>query len=308
MSRTLVVITCKRDQWNFELLCKSLEKFVDPCKIIFIYNESAEDFKYWQKVFYRHRCMPHLGKFDITLMYKDQFWTLDDENHLTNMEKCGWTGQQVIKLAVSKFVQTDFYLVLDAKNFFIDHTSIDNIRHIKPEPTDWCEPILKNWIVTCFETFDLLPPEKPVRLTQNTTPYIVRTESAKSLVDLFGGSNFLYKWFTLEARKEKHSPSEFFLYEIFTMRYGHRNLGDTQQNCIAFWEHMHTIQRWKPRDYFHFIEMQKNLHNVKVAGIHGGMKPIWTNGFAIEILNKLNCGDIIPEDLPFKKDKIFAKY
>lgn len=300
MDSTLVVVTCQRDKWNFDLLCRSIGKFLKPCKIVFVYNESVDQFRSWKKTFKR-QYLPYLIKFDVNVMYRDQFWTAQDENHLTDMEKCGWTGQQVIKLAVSKYVTTEHYLVLDAKNFFIDHTALSQILQIYPETTDWCTPILKNWIVTCFETFDLQMPSHTVRLTQNTTPYWIRTDSARNLVDFFGGSGFLYKWFTLEARKARHSPSEFFLYEIYTMRYGHRNLGRTHQNCVAFWEEMHTQEHYKIKDYLNFADHIKTF-NARVAGIHGAMRHIWTNDQAYRILCHLGVADLVPDNMPFKKD------
>ena len=302
MSRTLVVVTCKRDQWNFELLCRSMGKFLEPCKVIIVYNESAETSNSWEKFFKRH-CKPFINNFDVKLMYKEQFWQLSDENHLTEMEKSGWVDQQVLKLCVAEQVETEFYLVLDSKNFFIASTNINHIKQIQPESTDWCEPILKNWITTCCETFDVTLPSTPIKLTQNTTPYLLRTKSAKDLVEFFGGSKFLYKWFSLEARKEKHGPSEFFLYEIFTMRYGYRNLGDTKQNCIAFWSFMHTREKWARKDYILHIDNLKSLYFIKVAGIHSLLRPYWTEEFVRDILYHLNCGDIIPDGMPFIKSK-----
>lgn len=303
MSRTLVVVTCKRDQWNFDLLCRSLGKYVEPCKIIFIYNENVEEFRSWQKVF-KLNYLPYITKFDITLMTREQFWTQEITNHLIDLEKCGWVDQQILKLAVANFVSTEEYIVLDAKNFFISKTYIESIEQIKSAPTGWCDQILKNWIVTCCETFSLEVPSTPIKLTQNTTPYLIRTQSAKELIDFFGGIDFLFKWFTLEARKEKHSPSEFFLYEIYTMRYGYRNLGSTLQNCISFWEFMHTKDRWRMQDYLKYINTSKEINkNISVAGIHGGMRKFWTCSFATEILKNLDCGDIIPDGMPFIKDR-----
>lgn len=301
MSRTLMVVTCDKDEWNFQLLCRSMEKFLQPCKFVIVYNESVDRYRNWRK-FFKRKCLPHLSKFDVKVMHKGDFWTDEDECHLTEIEKEGWVDQQVIKLGVSEHIDTEHYVVIDAKNFFVNYGYIEEIQQIKPAPTDWCEPILKNWIVTCCETFELVVPEKSISLTQNTTPYIIRTESARNLLKFFGGVKFLYKWFTLEARKDKHSPAEFFLYETFTMRYGYRNTGNGLQNCISFWEHMHTQQHYKTEDYLNHIDHMYERYNTRVAGIHRIMRSIWTQKQAILILDKLNCGDILPEgDLPFRK-------
>lgn len=307
MSRTLVVVACNRDRWNFELLCRSMQKFLQPCKVIFIYNENREHVKTWRK-FYQEKCEPLLKEFDVKILVKDNFWSIEDENHLTPPEKEGWVDQQVIKLGVAEHVTTEYFVVLDAKNFFIKKTHINEIAQIAPEPTSWCEPILQNWIVTCCETLTVSVPQKPMRLTQNTTPYIIRTQSAIDLIKYFGGLKCLYKWFTIEARKLKHCAAEFFLYEIFTIRFGYRNLGDNTQNCIAFWEHMHTQQHWRLKDYIKHIDHMYERYDVRVAGLHKGMGPYWNANDLNIILAKLNCADIMPEgNTTFTGEKSYSK-
>ena len=304
MSRTLVVVTCNRDQWNFELLIRSMNKFLEPCKVVFVLNENQEHLKSWKK-FYNQKCEPYLKKFEIKLLTKDNFWTLADENHLTPPELEGHVDQQVIKLGVSEHIDIDHYVILDAKNFFICKTNINQICQIKPEPTGWCEPNLKTWIVTCCETLTVAVPQGNMRLTQNTTPYIMRTQSAKDLVNYFGGIKFLFKWFTIEARKGKHCAAEFFLYEIFTIRFGYRNLGDDTQNCITLWEHMHSVDKWRLKNYLSHIDHMYDRYSVSVAGLHKGLWPFLTKEEITAILQKLNVGDIIPDSIPFTGEKSY---
>lgn len=306
MSRTLVVVTCNRDQWSFEMLCRSMDKFLEPCKVIFIYNHSSEEHNKWRK-FYKRVCQPHLSKFDVQVLNKDNFWSVEDECHLQTLQLEGWVDQQVIKLGVAEFVETEDYVVLDAKNFFFKPTCITDIQQIKPEPTDWCEPILKNWIITCCETVGYPIPSSAIKLTQNITPYVINTQNALMLLKYFGGTRFLFKWFSIEARKERHSPAEFFLYEIFTKLYGIPDEGTTTQNCIAFWEHMHTRQRWRLKDYLNFIDHIDTMYDVNVASFHKGMVPYWTRGDVITILKKLNCADIMPAgEMPFVGEKSYS--
>lgn len=300
MSRTLVVVTCERDTWEFELLCNSMEKFLEPCKVIFVYNENQPSVSKWKKYFEKN-LRPKLSKFDITILHKDDFWSLDDESHLTPLEKEGHVDQQVIKLAVSKHVTTNDYIVFDAKNFFIAPCYIEQIGQIIPAPTDWCEPILKNFIVTCMETFNLKQPEGNVRLTQNTTPYTFSSTTARKLVHYFGGTVSLYKWFTIEARKDKHCPAEFFLYELFSIRHGEsRNLGSVKQNSITLWEHMATKDRWTLQDYVNHIYDMKKTYDVYVAGLHKGLRPFLTDREIKFLLQRLGVGDILPKmPIPF---------
>jgi len=299
MSRTLVVVTCDRDRWGFELLCRTMQKYLQPCPVIFIINEEAENVASWN-AWYTENCKPFLDKFVVRLFQKNQFWTAQDECHLTDLEKGGWDNQQVLKLCISKHVTTEHYLVLDSKNFFIRPTYIEEVKQIFPQPTDWCEDILANWIDTCLETFTLEKPHKPIRLTQNTTPYLLRTKSAKDLVAYFGGNGGLFKWFTIEARKDKHSPSEFFLYEIFTIRFGYRNTGDAKHNCVAMWEHMVADEKMTNQDFVKFFTFQTNIIGAKVAGIHSGLRKYWNTKDILFILKRLGVHDCMPKTVsPF---------
>ena len=134
----------------------------------------------------------------------------------------------------------------------------------------------------------------------------MRTQSAIDLVDYFGGTKFLFKWFTIEARKSKHCIAEFFLYEMFTIRHGYRNMGDHTQNCITLWEHMHTVDHWRFKNYINFIEHMYDRYNVKVAGLHKGLWPYLTKDEITEILNKFDVGDIIPDGIPFTGEKSYS--
>jgi len=42
MSRTLVTVICHKDRWSVELLCRTMEKYLHPCDVIFILNEDNE--------------------------------------------------------------------------------------------------------------------------------------------------------------------------------------------------------------------------------------------------------------------------
>lgn len=293
MSRTLVTIICNRDKWAAELLCRTIKKYLKPCRLIFVMNENdieAQNLKRW----FKDICMPLLEKHQVQLYNKYQFWTTKEENHLSELEYEGWVDQQVLKLAISEKVHTEHYVLFDAKNFFVVPCSIDEINQIIPKKTDWCEPILQNWIVNCLELFGLDIPEKPIRLTQNTTPYVMRTQSARDLLEYFGGSKFLFKWFTIEARKERYSPAEFFLYETYTIRHGYRNMGDKEANCVGFWEHMIAEQNMSHEDCVKYIRSLLRHFDVKVAGIHKGLIKYWDQRDLLFILKRLGVADCLP--------------
>ena len=308
MSRTLVTVICNRDMYQVELLCRTMYKYLKRCRVVFIFNENREESSKLHKWFLQ-TCAPHLKNFQVSYYSKYDFWSEKDENHLTELELEGWVDQQVLKLLVCEKIKTEHYVTFDAKNFFINHTYIEEIAQIKPAITDWCEPILQNWIINCLETFNLDIPEKPIRLTQNTTPYVIRTQSAKELVKYFGGNSFLFKWFSIEARKDRLSPAEFFLYETWTIKNGWRNLGDSVQNCIGFWEHMIVDEKMTQPDMVKYIRSLIRHFDVRVAGIHKGLRAYWSEQDLFFVLKRLGVTDCIPKHTPspFKNRALLTK-
>lgn len=293
MSSTLVVVICHRDRWATELLCRTMEKYLRPCDVIFVLNEK-NDIAHALQEWFEGACSKFLDKFNVSFYKKHDFWSVEDENHLHELELEGWVDQQVLKIAIANKIETEHYLVLDAKNFFVRPCYVEDIKQVSPEPTDWCSDKLNQWILTSLETFCLEPPNAPIKLTQNTTPYKMRTQSSRDLIVYFGGVKTFFKWFSIEARKEKQLATEFFTYELFTVAKGYRNLGETKANCIGVWAHMIEDDGFTQQDFVKYFIHMFRRYDVKVAGFHKRMYTMWTTKDAIFMLKRLGCVDCLP--------------
>lgn len=294
MRESLVIITCLKDQWNFEMLCISIKKYLFPCTIILIYNDKEETFESWKK-FFEQRCSSYLSKHKVILKTQRDYWNLCDESHLHELQKEGWVDQQVLKLVASRDVKTPYYICLDSKNFFIRHAALKNITQIAPEPIKWTETVLENWVKFCCKTFSLKYPGKHFKLTQNTTPYIIDTKQAQSLYMHFGGIKKFYVWFTDNARHDDYNPSEFFLYEIWCKKQDARfPYKYAKQNCASMWGFQIEDMNWNEQDFINYIDEDINVHDVRIAGLHKTVKGLLTLEQIKSILSASNNVDLLP--------------
>lgn len=300
MKRTLVIVTYNQDRWRLHMLVRSIELYLTKCRIHIVYNEN-QGYNEWLKWFGK-TCEPHLKNYKVKTSQKRDYILPEYETHMTDLQKCGWTDQQVLKIAVAQTIKTKHYLLLDSKNFFIKPCSVDSIPQINPSTIEWCERILRNWILMCHQEFGLKFFGTKTQLTANTTPYVVNTDTAKKLIDYFGGIEKFYIWFTTNAVKEHLSPAEFFLYEIFAKYIDAYEPGDANANIVGFWSFQIEDLGWTLRDYKKLIiDNQRWQPNISLSSFHGSLN----NHLILEdvktILRYLNCSlDIIPPgDPPF---------
>lgn len=311
MKRTLVIVTYNDDCWRLHMLVRSIELYLARCRIHIVYNEN-QGYNEW-KDWFDKTCKSHLVDYKVTTTQKRDYILPEYETHMTDLQKCGWTDQQVLKLAVAKHIKTKHYLLLDSKNFFIKPCSVDSIPQVKPNTTEWCERILKNWILMCHQEFGMKFLGSKVKLTQNTTPYVVNTDTAKKLINHFGGLEKFYIWFTTNAIKEHLSPAEFFLYEIFSKHIDAYEPGEVNANIIGFWSFQIEDLKWTLRDYKKLIkDIQRWQPHVSLSSFHGSLNDYLTDQDVIDIIVALGAKpDILPEGkTPFNgvlRKSYFAK-
>jgi hypothetical protein len=294
MSSTLVVVTCIKDNWSFEMLCKSIKKYLSSCNIIIIYNDKEENFNAW-KIFYNKLHTRYFQNHNVLLQTQRDYWTLDDESHLHPMQKEGWVDQQVLKLSVSENVNTKSYTCIDSKNFFIKPLQVEDIAQIQPEPITWTDEILENWVKFCCKTLELNYPGKQIKLTQNTTPYKIDTEEAKKLVEHFGGIKKFYRWFTKNAIPDSISPSEFFLYELWLKKQGISYKYEYKlQNSVSMWGFQIEELKWNLADYVNYFLSNIERYDTRVAGIHKTVKELYKEEQIKYILSATNNLDLLP--------------
>lgn len=298
-SHTLVVVTCISHRWNFELLCRSMCKFLEPCNFIIIINEDTDiKCKNWNK-WYQKYIKKFLNKFNVTVLNKKDIFYFDFfRNH-----PCGWTDQNILKICVANLIDTKFYVVLDSKNFFTNKLSLNEIKQVKPQNISWTEKILENWVKICCQKFNVnyTGPEN-FNLTPNITPYIIKTKLMRKMIKQFGNCENLYNWFWNTGSKDFVSPSEFFMFEIFTKSINQKNTNIfCTQNVAAIWKH-HLDQKI---DIINDINSQFLYFDVKVSGIHSQLNKRITENDVKTILQTCNLHDQWPSTpSPFLKKRI----
>lgn len=294
MKESMVIVTCIKDMWNFEMLCISIEKYLQPTVIYIIYNDSEENYDKWYK-FYNKKLYKYLRMHKVIIKTKRDYWNIYAESHLTDPEKDGWVDQQVLKLVVARDIKSKTYVCIDSKNFFIRPTSIEDIAQITAEPITWTEPVLENWVKYCCKTLKISYPGNRIKLTQNTTPYRIDTEQAMTLIQHFSGIDNFYKWFTNSGKLPENNPSEFFLYELWLKKQGiYKNYKYSKQNSASMWGFMIEDLQWKEQDFVDYINEQIVMHDVKVAGLHKTLLTLLTEDQIKRILAPSANQDLLP--------------
>jgi hypothetical protein len=109
----IVCVFCNRDLEATMLQARSIATYfkqVDIGRIIYICNGPVDKSWHWVGDELSRR----LGGIDVLLLRNDDLGVTTEDP-----KKGGWTTQQVLKLEVSRFVRTRYYIVLDAKNHFV---------------------------------------------------------------------------------------------------------------------------------------------------------------------------------------------
>lgn len=205
---------------------RSIKKYLQPSKIIIVVNEGNTS--RWIEWFSNFKFL--LDDHDVTIIYRNDLITIMS-NHL-KFRFNGWILQNILKLVLCDIVNTEEYVLVDSKNFFIRPTSLINIKHRRG--TDIFDGVDYNigWISAVASKLSvplvrLLSLEYKLLLMSAETPYIINTKYAQHLVKHFGGKDQFIEWFlrtsdnlfTCSLASPGNSRysfiSEFYLYELF---------------------------------------------------------------------------------------------
>jgi len=286
---TLVVVTCLKDQWQFEMLIRSLYKFVSPCQLLIICNETEENFDCWidwfspiQKLF--------LKNFDVKIK-KLHDYTDEIDNY------GGWIRQQILKLFVSQDIDTKEYIVLDSKNFFIKATNITNIKRCAAH-TNWRSNQLEKWIEYCCRELNYSYSNN-LSVRSTLTPYIFKTHVVKAMLKKWKSNNHFIDWFITTGRRQEATHSEFVLYDIFEKYHGERNeVSDINFNFSTIWGK--DLAEENNLDYHAYIVLEKyEKYDITVSGLHRSVFDYITLQELENFLKILECEVILPAITPF---------
>lgn len=221
----ILVVTCDRDRWQFQVQCWSFCKYLSRTTINIVVNElDAEPWKAWykancRKYLWRHRVRIHtIG--DFPEFYKFAKKTLSNQ-----FSGGGWKTQQALKLLFSTKTNKK-YVVLDTKNWLVQNTKVKDLeahrRCLVKNP-------FQEFAQECHQKFSIAEPQlyRPAH-----TPFWIDPGIAKSMFEFFGNEINACVW----LMKTK-SPSEFIMYDLYAISRGLElpDIGAYQDYSKTYW-------------------------------------------------------------------------
>lgn len=286
---TLLIVTCKKDMWQFEMLIRSAYKFLQPCKIVVIYNESFDDYQEWL-VWFKFLEKLFLKKFNVKTFFIEDFMPLSKKHG-------GWIRQQLLKVLAYKEIETEKYIILDSKNFFIDQCNLNSIQRCDLK-SNWWSKDLDGWVQECCDFFGYN--YEGTCLGPTITPFIFDKKIVQSMMQKWINQNHFIEWFTKLGRQDNVSASEFFMYEIFEQNNTPFMIQPgINSNVSTIWHHDLNSQelRWHTQT----ILEKKQKHGIHISGIHFTVLQKYKKQDVQHLLRDLGCEIILPStiDYPF---------
>lgn len=178
----------------------------------------------------------------------------------------GQRSQQLIKMMISNLVQTEQYIILDAKNFFTDYSDIGLFVDDKGNFLTYMTSLTENWAPYVEASFNALnvdlTDEIRKEIIPTITPYVIDTKLMRELIDelksTFGND------LSLSFKNSHGKVTEFFLY----LAYLHKsnsfsNYKKSKPICRTF------FASW-PSEYSEVDQLIKNFEKDKIymLGLH----------------------------------------
>lgn len=135
------------------------------------------------KSFVRHKIIPAFGPLASRVVVHQSHELIDIEDYSLS----GWRSQQLMKMVISRQIETPTYIILDAKNHLIRKAGLADfvskagrlrIRKQPPLPYDKTRVFRNSAAV-----FDLVPELHLKRSIPNMTPFIVHTQTMRNMID-----------------------------------------------------------------------------------------------------------------------------
>ena len=249
MTPTLVTITCSRDRSMQKLQSYTIDKFVQgACNHIIIVEDNKIPLSEWQTELAPFYNKHHLMLLD-TLLDNDSYQN-------DSVKKNGWHRSALLKLMAAEHVNTEKYLLLDSKNFFVRQVNLDSWPC--DEGNHLVEPLHSNGQLSNGRSWPNLfqfGKKHSIPITKNTysttTPFMVKTNTVKNLLKLDIASLFLNNtgW-----------SSELFLYSVYAQYLGTKLINGPTVN-VTFWNNERTADIKTLTDIFSWT-------HVLMFGIH----------------------------------------
>lgn len=180
----------------------------------------------------------------------------------------GWYGQQTLKLALCDLVQTDAYLMLDAKNHFIRPSRIEDFFY-DGKPITQLTPTTPNWtkyVRASLTALDVFTEDRLSQMMPTVTPYLMLTKEVAST------ARRLEQKFGLpldKAIRKTGGATEFFLYYAHLVS-AFDNIPYSNRPSLT-----RTLFTQWPQDHGKVIDMISEAveQNVPMFGLHRNRLP-----------------------------------
>jgi len=201
---TIVTITCSRDFEAMKRQARSIDLFViEQCTHFVVIEDISIGIDTWKL-----ELQPFYARHKLVLLTADDF----NINLKELREINGWLAQQLLKIYIVSKITTEFYLVLDSKNFFIKHISLKDWP--VTEGNGMSNEILPSnkWNDFVKYISDVLNIPIPDKFFPAHTPFIFRTSVVKEIINTWNLVNIVFKF---KGGYEK--VSEFNIYRFFSL-------------------------------------------------------------------------------------------
>ena len=192
----IITVTCVDDLKELLRQCRSINRFVSkPTTHFIIIQDNALTFDQWYSL---------IGHY----YTKHKLILLPNDSNLKDFG--GWVQSLQLKYNVAKHVTSDYYLILDSKNFFIKETNLDQW----PVNEGSGKRIIDGWpnvFINFFSEKYHLP--IPKNISENITPYKVKTETSKKIIATVDFYETIMEFYQMHPDK---SPSGSVIYDFFS--------------------------------------------------------------------------------------------
>lgn len=214
----IVTVTCFRDLPLLDLQAQSISNYLSSeCPLYIIVNE--ENPADWDRYF-NERLRHYYNRHKLTIFYRQDFESAWNEwlPSQKNPWSVGWETQQVLKLAISKYINSTRYLVLDSQNFLVRSWNPAQYGLINGKvPARAGHSVMPQEIYDDYvKTLKITNPLHTIGMMSICTPIFFHTGLVKNLIDSNGGIRKFTQWFKDASRIK----SEFILYELWAEKNG----------------------------------------------------------------------------------------
>jgi hypothetical protein len=248
----LVTVTCDRDFNQMVLQSHSINRFVIsgmPIVHWVIIESSNKSMQEWKDVL-----SPFYQRHNLKLILGSSLIKVDEKIY-------GYFRQQMLKLLIANLVDDDTYLVLDSKNVFVRHCSLDTWPIEEGNNYRDRRDLLilyKSYIDYLENLFGWCP----TNFWHPITPFLMKKEVVKLILDKIN----VYE--ILDTSKINHRVSEFVLYKFFAKE-------DESMPRVKEFDHClwgETSQVPNPAEWINYLVSDRaitlNLENVVILSFN----------------------------------------